>query len=98
VARDKQAFGDTLSWLFRYGANCQMYVDSNPIDVDAPKQPAEPSGPGMVIRWDQTFSRGEKIAHFFESDGFKVAVSHRLPDNSLPSLIWIDIGPGSPWK
>jgi hypothetical protein len=33
-----------------------------------------------------------------DNSTLRVSVSHRMPKGSPPNLIWIDIGPGSPWK
>lgn len=91
----------TLNWILQYGAKCD--IAENPIgppNVDEPQSAeVQPNGnPGIIIHWAADYSWGENAAHFFDSSSFKVSISHRLPPNSNPHLIWIDIGPGSPWK
>ena len=92
----------TFGWLLQYGGPkndviCEVNYVAGPQDVDEVDPPITKE-PGLVVHWDSSFLPGEKIAHFFDADGFNVRYSHRLPPHSPQNLIWIDIGPGSPWK
>ncbi len=91
----------TLNWILEYGAKCEIApMTLGPPNADEP-QSAElqpNSNSGMIIHWAADYPSGENASHFFDSSTFKVSISHRLPPNSNPHLIWIDIGPGSPWK
>jgi hypothetical protein len=106
-ASDNQNLGRTLDWILSYGdptkvnggAICDMQPDVlSPPNIDEPSSPRKTTDPGIVVHWNENFTPGQGIAHFFDADGFNVKVSHRLPPNSPPNLIWLDIGPGSPWK
>jgi DNA-binding IclR family transcriptional regulator len=54
--------------------------------------------PGVVVHWKADYQPGEKIAHLLASMGAKVSISHQLDTDAPSNLVWIDIGPGSPWK
>jgi hypothetical protein len=93
-----------IGWVVSYGslsggAICSLVGnDAEPPNIDDP-QPIKPtSDPGMVVHWDAGSADAQPIAHFFDSCGVRVSVSHRLPPNASANFIWIDIGPGSPWK
>ncbi|MFZ0680742.1 hypothetical protein [Candidatus Binatus sp.] len=97
----------TLGWLLTNGRNggggqpiiCELEnADLPPIDADDPTSVRKNSNKGMVIHWNPDYDQGQGIAHWFDSSGFIVSTSHRLPKDSPENLIWIDIGPGSPWK
>jgi hypothetical protein len=99
---------ETLYWLLNYGGSsrgpggtavCEMESPAlSPQNVDEPN-PIKPNPEtGIIIHWDQSFTSGEQVAHWFDADGFNVRISHHLPNNSPSNLIWIDIGPGNPWK
>jgi hypothetical protein len=100
TAGDKDAFRDTLNWLLVQpeGAGCQSWTEATLPNIDNPPSLKPTTDPGVVIRWHEEFKEGEKAAHFFDADGMKVSISHTMPANSPANLIWIDIGPGSPWK
>jgi hypothetical protein len=97
VAKDKRAFRDTLAWIMNYGADCPPDESSPPTNADEAAPPPRRAEPGMTIHWDKNFEFGAQIAHFLDAY-FKVQTSNRLPVNSPRELIWIDIGPGNPWK
>jgi hypothetical protein len=66
-------------------------------DIDLPPTPTPPAG--LLIRWNKdTQPQGESVAQWFEGAGFIVNRGHILPPNSAATEIWIDIGPGSPWR
>jgi hypothetical protein len=94
--------GKTIAWLAQYGGGrglCTIYQDdSGPRNIDDGEQVVLSAEPGIVIHSKAEFTPAEQIVHFFHSSGFNVKVSHRMPPRSPANLIWIDIGPGSPWK
>src|SRR5207302_1577724 len=49
-----------------------------------------PFGPILAFELVQEFGKLPKPCN--------VRVSHQLPNGSPSNLIWIDVGPGSPWK
>ncbi len=93
-----------ISWVVSYGnpsgaSICSLTGnDSEPPNADEPTAVMPNSNPGMVVHWDAKFVETQPILHFFDSCGVKVSISHRLPPNAPANFIWIDIGPGSPWK
>jgi hypothetical protein len=93
--------GQTISWVMSWGKipsgpTCNVQPNGLPsADESAVKPTTEP---GIVIHWKSNFAPGEKVANFFSSMGLNVRVSHRLDPQAPDNLIWIDIGPGSPWK
>ncbi len=93
-----------IVWVVSYGsplggAICSLVgKDTEPPDIDNPKEPKLTSDPGAVVHWDKAKIDAQPIAHFFDSSGVKVSISHRLPPNPPVNFVWIDIGPGSPWK
>ncbi|MGB9382984.1 hypothetical protein [Candidatus Binatus sp.] len=65
-------------------------------DLDAMPIPQQA---GLSIHWNKDAQpRGESIAGWFYGLGFIVNRGDKLPPNSKPTEIWIDIGPGSPWQ
>jgi hypothetical protein len=95
----------TISWILAHGAPtggeiCRVDdAPPGPPNVDVTSSAVEPTKePGIVVHWDEDFNPGNYIAHLLDSDGFKVSISHRLPANAAQGTIWLDIGPGSPWK
>ena len=99
TAKDKKAFRDVFVWLLTEGAECTPKEALEPPNIDASvSYPDMPTTPGMVMCWREGFVFGERIANFFDSGAIKVSVSHNLPKNSPSNLIWIDVGPGSPFK
>lgn len=95
---DNENLRGTLAWILQYGAKCQIAGAPSPPNADEPQSSEPNTKPGLVIHWASNFVEGENVVHFFDSSAFKVSISHRLPPNSNPHLIWIDIGPGPPWK
>jgi hypothetical protein len=92
----------TFSWLLTHGGPkadviCNVDQSVQMPNVDEPFQ-EKIAESGIVIHWDDSFEVGAKITHWFDAIGFKIGISHRLPPHSAPTLIWIDIGNGSPWK
>jgi hypothetical protein len=100
TAPQNSELGNTIRWLVEYGGGkglCAIYSgDSGPPNVDDPSP--QTNEPGIVIHSHADFAPAERIAHFFHSSDFNVRVSYRMPPQSPPNLLWIDIGPGSPWK
>jgi len=94
ASKDKPNLKSTIMWLLTQASGCETYDAGLPsTDASYPKK-TEPRG--MVIHWNENNRSGEQIARFFEADGYIVRVSHQLPPNSPPLLIWIEFGPGSP--
>jgi len=93
-----------IRWVVSYGnpsggAICSLIGNnSEPPNIDNPPAVAPTTAPGMVVHWDFTSGSVQAVVHFFDSAAVKVSISHRLPPNAPPNFIWIDIGPGSPWK
>jgi hypothetical protein len=106
-ASDNQNLGRTLDWILSYGdptkvnggAICDMHPDVlSPPNIDEPSSPRKTTDPGIVVHWNENFTQPKESHISLMPMGFNVKVSHRLPPNSPPNLIWLDIGPGSPWK
>jgi hypothetical protein len=100
---EMSSFRDTLRWLLTEpqidgGAGCTLWREVSPPSVDDLPSPKQTSIRGIVIHWNLASRDGERIAHFFDSSGLKISTSHQMPPHSGSTLIWIDIGPGSPWK
>jgi hypothetical protein len=54
---------------------------------------------GLSIHWNHyTQPHGESVAGWFDAIGFIVRRGDKLPENSKPTEIWIDIGPGFLWQ
>jgi hypothetical protein len=70
-------------------------IPSEMRDLDA--MPIPP--PGLSIHWNnETQPHGESIAGWFSGIGFIVKRGDKLPPNSKPTEIWIDVGPGFLWQ
>jgi len=101
VADDKINLARTLSWLLGRSPNdgaagCEVTGEQLALPyIEMPMH--RTNDPGVVIHWNSDFRPGEHIAHFFDASGFNVRISHDLPTGP-PNQIWIEIGPGSPWK
>jgi hypothetical protein len=94
---DKPEFTGTLAWILTYGSGCGVQGKE---ELPRAEEPALRGRkiPGMTIHWSPRYTAGPRIAHWFDASGFQVDVSNKLPEKSPLELIWIDIGPGSPWK
>lgn len=93
--------GQTIAWVLRYGnipsgPICDVQPNELESADDSAVRPA--TEPGIVIHWNPDFVPAEKVVAYFSSMGLKMRVSHRLDQGAPRNLIWIDIGPGSPWK
>jgi hypothetical protein len=106
-------FVATFRWLLTYGvitsgpagsgpfsnSVCEIAPDSvEPPDIDEPNPVKPTTEPGIVVHWNENYAPGKDIAKYLDNSTLRVSVSHRMPKGSPPNLIWIDIGPGSPWK
>ena len=92
-------FGDTFRWILtqREGARCQLFQEKNPPDIGSVSV-SPTTEPGIVLRLKEGFGAGAQLARLLDGSGFRIVVSHKMPTPSPDNLIWIDIGPGSPWK
>lgn len=86
---------DTLRWIAEYGG-CKLDSNTNRRNVDDLEEPKPTKVRGIVVHWaNENDEIGEKVYRFFEALSFVVALSNRI---SPKYAVWIDIGPGSPWK
>jgi hypothetical protein len=100
-SEDKINLQSTIRWLIANGSQCEIWNDSTGIpsaDTRSEQVIKPTQDRGLVIHWNETNVSGEKVAHFFQSSGYIVRTSHRMPPNSPPDLIWLDFGPGSPFR
>jgi hypothetical protein len=95
---ENRNLGNTLDWLLDYGDPNGGRICNIPTTAPNINDPTTTREPGIVIHWDSKFTAVEQIAHVFDADGFRVRISHQMPASVFDTLIWIDIGPGSPWK
>jgi hypothetical protein len=106
-------FVDTIGWLLSNGvitngpsgggpfsgSVCEIASSTIDLpDVDDPNPIKLTTEPGIVVHWNESYSPGSDIVHYFDSSTLRVSISHRMPKGSPANLIWIDVGPGSPWK
>ena len=100
-APPKSELGRTIAWLAQYGGGnglCTIYEDDRgPPNIDE-EIVLQTNETGIVIHSHAESVLAKAVAHFFNSSGFNVKISNRMPPRSPPNLLWIDIGPGSPWK
>jgi hypothetical protein len=102
AVREQLYFRDILIHIGKESSACAI------IDETRDEAPAEtrdqdampiPTSGGLEIHWNNdTQPNGEAIAGWFDGLGFNVVRRSKLPAESKPTEIWIDIGPGSPWK
>jgi len=99
----KSELGGVIRWVVEYGniptgPICKLQ-ETNPVaDADKPRPLSLSTEPGITVHWKAVNPQGELIAQFFNSMGAYVRNSHQLDSDDPDDLIWIDIGPGSPWK
>jgi hypothetical protein len=99
---EKSQLAITFTWLLMYGhTGGQAGRPICKVDTADPP-PADPVQKnrikGVVIHWNPDYPQGEGIAKWFDESGFIVSSSYQLPKGSPKNLIWVDIGPESPWK
>jgi hypothetical protein len=93
---DKIPFREALRWIaVDAGCSVQNAIDIQNADDPVPKMRTTP---GVTIHWNKNYQQGSQVAHFFDADGLSTYTSNRMPATSQPELIWIDLGPGNPWK
>ena len=92
----------TIEWIVVYGHANQQPICSIQQDSPIPSADEPPlklnEQPGIIVHWNEPGVSAEKVAYFFIGMGMKASSSRILPPRSPNNLIWIDIGPGSPWK
>lgn len=102
AVQEQMNFRNVIATIATRNSVCTVVdndADQNPAmrDIDSPPTPTPPAG--LSIRWNKdTQPQGESVAQWFEGEGFIVNRGHSLPPNSAPTEIWIDFGPGSPWR
>jgi hypothetical protein len=98
----KSELGGVIYWVLSYGnipsGPLCAFLPNNPLpNADIPLiKPT--TDPGIIVHWKISNPDGEKVAHFLEAMGANVHISRQLDGDAPDHLIWIDIGPGSPWK
>jgi hypothetical protein len=88
---------ETLRWIAEYGGGCYPLVKAEVVpmlNADHPP-PMQNRLPGIVVHWNEGLAPGEKVVKLLEN--FNVRANHQTFDKKLDA-IWIDIGPGDPWK
>lgn len=93
--------GQVINWVTTYGnipAGVICYVQPNDALPSADSPVKLNSNSGIVVHWASDYDPGEKVAHFLYSSNLKVSTSHQQTADSPKNLIWIDIGPGDPWR
>jgi hypothetical protein len=84
---------DNVSFIIARG-KCHVIQNLPPADADQPIVPN--SKPGVILHWDSSFHMPVDVVRGL-GQWFNLEVSHKIPGDD-PHLIWIDIGPGRPWK
>jgi len=92
---DNENMRQTLRWIADF-AKCEMFNETGVKSIDEHKNEFQEAG--FLIHYEENNKFGEAVAHFFDSMAAKVLTSHKLPKNAGVDLIWIEIGPGSPWR
>jgi hypothetical protein len=103
ITGPRNEFVSTISWLLANGGPngttiCDLQKDESPTNASVPEPMKPAMEPGIVVHWNQDFKPGEDIVHYLTTATLNIRLSHSLPANSPANLIWLDIGPGSPWK
>lgn len=97
--KDKEQFGKSLEWILTYGAHCKIKPKNiSLLDADQPKTPDPRKSPGVTVHWNKSFQEGAQVAHWFDASGFLTFMSNNVFSDDEPDVIWIDIGPGDPWR
>jgi len=96
VAKDKPNFKSTVGWLLTEISACEIWGEGPPIEDD-PSSPESTKERGVVIHWNESNKTGEQVLNYFQMSGYIVRISHQLPLDSPSSLLWMDVGPGSPF-
>jgi hypothetical protein len=96
--------GRTIQWVLLYGNNPQPIFScgtggrSSGILDDGIHLAKPTTEPGITVHYRLGYEPGERIAHFLDSMGALVRKSRELDSDAPDYLIWLDFGPGSPWK
>ncbi len=93
---ENEHLGATIRWLGEH-AKCQSVPEDTIKNIDDAAVNVS-SVPGIVIHATDGNIFAEKLARFFDAMRIKTATSNQLPGRAGSGLVWIDIGPGSPWK
>lgn len=93
-----RVFGDALRWILTQpeGGGCTSWREPSPREVGTAPILHTSQG-GIVIHYRSSFASARRIVRQFVG-AFNVEISHAMPPTSPENLVWIDIGPGSPWK
>lgn len=86
-------------WIAQPWHSCDLYQEPS-LKVPLIDQPTPtPPSAGLIIRYNEKFTSADQIAEYLYESDLNARISHHgLPKNGPLNLIWIDIGPGSPWK
>ena len=95
-------FKDALRWILTENqtggaAGCRIWDEPRLPKADSSLVQLN-SNRGIIIHWNVSFNDGERAANMLQNFGLLLSASNRMPPDSPSNLIWIDIGPGSPWK
>jgi hypothetical protein len=93
-----------ISWVVSYGNPSGQAIcspapsEAGPLNENAPAPLKPTTESGIIVHWDASFTAGQDVANALDHLGLFVRTSHRIPEHSPSNFIWIDVGPGSPWK
>jgi hypothetical protein len=90
-------FRNILSAIIRVNRACEVVdeqIDQVPPRIDIDEPAARVSG--ITVRWRSDFAAGGILFNQL-NQYLRLSEGHRMPENSSPNLILIQIGDG-PWK
>jgi hypothetical protein len=96
----REVFTDLFTNI-QYGAGCsQYYIPSLPAGTGAPgvSISQQRTTKGITFHFGSLNKIGDSLLYDFRIHDFNISMEHALPSGVPDDLIWIDIGPGSPWK
>jgi hypothetical protein len=97
-ASDTQPFAGALQWIIYNVSGCQQWDNKRRLAPSIDPLTIGHPPPGITIHWNKANKDGENIPQLFANTGLKLSSSNQMPDDSPVNLIWLEIGPGSPWK
>jgi len=101
-AKNTENFANTVRWIVEHGSKCTVRTTFDPPIPSSPRsdqaKPELAKERGIALHWNRDFRFGEEVEYHLRNFGLRLLpTSRQMPPNSEPNLIWIDIGPGSPW-